>query len=502
MSSLTATECDSGFLWFDGQCRLDIVDLERVAQPLTVRLTPEARDAVGKCERFVYHLASQGRPIYGLTTGFGPLAAYQANPDASAHGRGLINFLRAGHGETLDPAVVRAMLLARLWSLAQGHSGVGLHAIDGLSAVLASDFAPVVPEFGSVGASGDLAPLAYAIAALMGDGMAWVGGRLQPAAEALSSAGLAPLHLHGRDALGLVNGTSLTSAAAGLAVLGARRAIRVALRLSALLVETLGASAEFADSDLLDAFGHHDGSEIARLFHGLLAGMTPPDDAVLQQKYSIRCVPQILSAVAASVRHAERTIIDDLNGISDNPVFFPTLDKVVHGGNFFGQPAAFASDALNIAMVQLANLAERQLDLLVDPARNGGLPPFLSPKPGAQSGLTGLNIATTATVAHMRRMATPASIQSLPTNLHNQDIVPLGTQAALEARRQVTRLQWIQGSLAVALRQAAYVGGREPASKAGTRLLAQLSELLAPIDPDRPLDDDIRRAASLIYNDE
>lgn len=173
-----------------------------------------------------------------------------------------------------------------------------------------------------------------------------------------------------------------------------------------------------------------------------------------------------------------------------------------HGGNFFGQPVALVSDALNIAMVQLANLAERQLDLLMDPGRNGGLPPFLSADPGAQSGMTGVNIAATAIVAHMRRMATPASIQSLPTNLHNQDIVPLGTQAALEAKRQVTHLQWIQGSLAVALRQAASVGGREPRSPAGRRLLERLAVLLAPIDPDRPLDHDVRRAAALMYDDE
>ena len=185
----------------------------------------------------------------------------------------------------------------------------------------------------------------------------------------------------------------------------------------------------------------------------------------------------------------------ELNGVSDNPVFFPDTAQVIHGGNFFGQQVAFAADSLNIALTQLGNLAERQLDLLMDPGRNGGRPLMLSAQPGAQSGLAGVNLAATSIVASMRRYATPASIQSLPTNGHNQDIVPFGTQAALEALRQSERLRLVQASLALGLRQAAYLGGPAPTSRAGTSLLAFLCERTPPVDPDRPLAEDVQRLA-------
>lgn len=491
----------SPVLWFDGRRSVTTSDLELAVGPISVVLTAGARERVDRCEAFVYQVAASGRPVYGLTTGFGPLVAYKANDDAGEHGRGLVSFLQASQGDPLPREVVRAMLLARLWSLAAGRSGVGLPVIDALAAALATNLCPVVAELGSVGASGDLSPLAHAVAVLMGDGQAWIDGRRHDAGDALRLAGLAPLALRGRDALGLVNGTSLTSAAAGLAVAGASRAIDVSLRLSALLVEILGAGTDFADVDLLAASGHQPGLVVVRRLRELLDGARSTGQRGLQEAYSVRCVPQLVGAARASLDHVTAVVTADLNGVSDNPVFFPELDKVAHGGNFFGQPVAFAADALNVATVQLANLAERQLDLLMDPHRNGGLPPLLSPQPGAQSGMTGANIVTTAIVGHMRRLAMPASIQSIPTNMHNQDIVPFGSQAALEAFRQVGRLRWVHGALALGLRQALYVGAPGPATETGQALMDRLCASLPPIDPDRPLDEDVRRAADVVYSE-
>jgi histidine ammonia-lyase/tyrosine ammonia-lyase len=229
-----------------------------------------------------------------------------------------------------------------------------------------------------------------------------------------------------------------------------------------------------------------------------LAGTTPSGTRQLQEPYSIRCTPQLFGAAGSSLRYAEGVIQDDLNGVSDNPLFFPEDDKIVHGGNFFGQPSAFAGDMLSIVATQLGNLAERQLDLMLDPHRNGGLPPMLAAAPGRQHGLQGVQLAATATVADMRRSATPASMQSLPTNLHNQDVVPFGTQAALNALDQARSLRLLHGSLALALRQSVYVGARRPTAPACADLLDRLVDLIAPVDPDRGLDVDVRRAADLL----
>ena len=486
-------------LFADGTRRLTAADLEAVSTPVAVVLSEDVRARVVACEKFVADAAASGRQVYGLTTGYGPLVAYSSNPDPGANSRGLVSFLQASQGPPLPEPIVRAMLLARIWSLSAGRSGIHLSTLETVVRSLATSLTPVVPELGSVGASGDLSPLAHAAGALMGMGEAFVDGVRLPAAEALKLVGLAPLELRGRDGLALVNGTSLTASAAGLAARGAQRAIDVALRLSALLTETVGAELQYADHDLLLATGHQDLAAIADRLHGYLRGAIPSGKRGLQEPYSIRCVPQLVGGVQISVRHAGRVAEDDLNGVNDNPMFFAELDKIAHGGNFFGQAAGLAADSVNVAAVQLANLAERQLDLMMDPNRNGGLNPLLSADPGVQSGITGVNITTTAIVGHMRRLVTPSSTQSLPTNMHNQDIVPFSTQAALEAWHQVERLRWVHGALAVALRQAAYVGGCAPCSEAGTALLAQLSDLIPPVDPDRPLDQEVRQAADAVY---
>jgi tyrosine ammonia-lyase len=486
-------------LLFDGQRRLKPSDLEDAAQPLALSFSPSTRARVARCAHFVAEHHAQGNTIYGLSTGFGPLLSFKASSDATAQGVGLLNHLRSGQGEFLAPAVTRAMLLARVWSLAQGHSGASVEVLEALSAVLAFPWSPAVPEWGSVGASGDLTPLAHAASALCGEGDAFLGHERMSAVAALERVGLRPVSLHGRDALALVNGTSLTAAAASLAVSAGRRAISVALGLSALLVETLGGTVDFTAPALLALSGHPSAHRVAVQLANMLRGSTAKRDRPIQEAYSLRCVPQLLGAVEETVAHAEQVIVADLNGVSDNPVFFPEEERVIHGGNFFGQQVAFAADALNLALTQLANLTERQLDLLLDPVRNGGLPPLLSAKPGAQSGLAGVNIAATAIVALMRRSATPASIQSLPTNGHNQDVVPFGTQAALEAYKQSERLVLVQASLALGLRQAAHLGAPPPTSVAGRALLEMLSARVAPVDPDRPLGEDVQRLGQALH---
>ncbi|BCY08325.1 aromatic amino acid ammonia-lyase [Actinoplanes sp. L3-i22] len=477
---------------------LRIADLRAAREPITVRITPEVRERLTAGRAFLAEVLGDDRAVYGATTGFGALVGYPGRADQRDQADNTLAHLGAGHGPDLDPDLARATLLVRAHSLARGASGVSPHVVDALADALGTTFAPAMPRLGSVGASGDLIPLGAAAQALRGRGHAYVYGDRLPAAEALHKAGLTPLPLDGRDALALVNGTSLTTAAAALALDRVRTSHRVIQLLTCVLADLLGCDPQFLDAALLDAYGHAGTVAVGDTMRAVLAGTTPSGQRPLQEPYSIRCTPQLLGAAEDALRYADGVVAADLRGVSDNPLFFPDGDRVVHGGNFFGQPAAFAADLLTTVLAQLGNLAERQLDLLVDPVRNGGLPPMLAAGPGRQHGLQGVQLASTALIAEIRRDAMPASIQSLPTNLHNQDIIPLGTQSALRALDQSRLLSLITGSLALGLRQALHVGARPPTAPECARLLDALTEAIPPIDPDRPLEDDVRRAAAIV----
>ncbi|MFE6282301.1 histidine ammonia-lyase [Streptomyces sp. NPDC057877] len=487
---------------------LDPAALRRAADPLTVTVDAAARARLDRGRRLFRALrdGDGGRPIYGTTTGFGALVGFAGRADEADQCDNTLAHLGAGQGPDLPHGVVRAALLVRTRSLAQGLSGVSTEVVERLAEMFATTFSPAVPRYGSVGASGDLIPLAYATQALRGRGHAYVDGHRRPAAEALAATGLRPLALDGRDALALVNGTSVTTAALALAHDAVRAAQHALTALTCLLADLLGCDPGFVDADLLRVYGHPGAADTGARMRGHLAGTVPSGARPLQEPYSIRCSPQVLGAAEDALRYIDAVVAADLAGVSDNPLFFPGAEdavepgegRAVHGGNFFGQPAAFAADLLASVTAQLGNLAERQLDLLVDPARNGGLPPMLATEPGAQHGLQGVQLATTAIVAEIRRCATPAAMQSLPTNLHNQDIVPFGTQAALRAHDMAELLGLLCGSLALGLRQAAHVGARRPTAPRCAALLDVLSAAIDPVDPDRPLDADVRTAARML----
>lgn len=489
---------------------LDSAALLRAAAPLTVTVDDAARSRLDRGRRFFHDLrhgdGGEAPAIYGATTGFGALVGYAGRPDEADQCDNTLAHLGAGQGPDLPQEICRAALLLRTWSLAQGFSGVSAEVVDRLAAMFATTFAPAIPRYGSVGASGDLIPLAYATQALRGRGHAYVDGRRMPAAAALAAAGLRPLALDGRDALALVNGTSVTTAATALAHDAVRAAHRSLMALTCLLADLLGCDPGFLDEDLLRAYGHTGAIDVGAHMRRTLTGTTPSGTRPLQEPYSIRCSPQLLGAAEDALRYVDGVVAADLAGVSDNPLFFhddaekgtARKGKVVHGGNFFGQPAAFAADLLASVTAQLGNLAERQLDLLMDPARNGGLPPMLATVPGAQHGLQGVQLATTAFVAEIRRAATPAGMQSLPTNLHNQDVVPFGTQAALRSYDMAELLGLLCGSLALGLRQTVHVGARRPTAPGCAELLDALIDLIPPVDPDRPLDADVRAAARLL----
>ncbi len=454
-------------------------------------LPTATRRLLRRGHEFAVARAASGEAVYGWTTGFGPLVGFGARCSPEDQGRGLVAHLQAGQGPPLAPLVVRGMLLLRLHTLSQGLSGVSEDCAESLARLLSAGVVPVVPTYGSVGASGDLIPMAHAVAALTGDGYVWDGDRNVHARQALEARGVSPLVLQGRDSLALVNGTALMGATAALALEAYSRQLAATAALTGLLYDLLGAHGQPLRPVLHRSSGHPAHETVAALIGQAAEGRVLNADRPLQEPYSLRCTPQLLGAALRTLRHAWSVVTDELNGVSDNPLFDVEAEEVVHGGNFFGQETAFAMDSLSTAVVQSANLAERQLALLCDPARTDGLPPLLSPRPGLDSGLAGIQLAATAVLAEMRRECVPASVQSIPTNGSNQDVVPMGTHAAQAALRQTERFTWLLGSLAFALRQAFHLVGREPRCLGGTALWPLLCSVPA-LTEDRPLACDVR----------
>jgi tyrosine ammonia-lyase len=499
--------------------------------PATV--APAARARMAASSAYLARCVEERRLIYGVTTGYGPLARHLLAPEhAATLQRNLLYHLASGVGPPLPDVHVRALMAARASSLARGVSGVGDAVFDLLLACLARGVTPVVPEKGTVGASGDLTPLAHVALVLIGEGRARHDGRELSGAEALRSAGLAPVSLGHKEGLALVNGTSAMTGIAAVNAERARRAAALMARLAVLHAEVMGGHAEAWDA----RFGvarPHPGQIAAHALLGehaagstrLTASVQPPPrldarmgadglfaaDAPHQDPYTIRCVPQELGAILDVLTFHERIVETELNAATDNPlVFAPDPETgepgaVLHGGNFYGQHVAFASDALATAVIKLAAWSERALARLTHPAHNGGLPAFLhGGPPGLSSGFMGAQVTATALVAEMRTLAVPASVQTIPTNNDNQDVVTMGTIGARKAAALLDMCWQALAIQALALVQAAELRARASGAAsladagfapAGVALAAAVRAVSRPLAEDRPLAADIARTA-------
>ncbi|GLF97030.1 aromatic amino acid ammonia-lyase [Streptomyces yaizuensis] len=481
------------------------------------------------------------RSVYGVTHGFGPLVDHRADAAPGPQGIGLVHHLAVGQGEPLSPEVTRTMVWLRLRGMLLGHSAVSPEIWTALAQQWNAGFTPVVPREGSLSASGDLVPLAHAAlaaAAPPGDraerppgapgtepgagadvpvpgdspfirasgARAWrrgaQGWEQMPAGAALAAHGLAPVHWEARSALAFVNGSSACLASALHNHRELTALARAAAGTTARLASLLGASAEAYD-DALSRVRNQPGQRTAARW--IRAGLTArplPDGPgggparPLQERYSLRCAPQIVGAVLDQLEAQGAVLLDEAAGCSDNPVFVD--GRLLHGGNFHAAPVALVCDSHGSSLHQLAFLLERQLALVVDPAVNGGLPPLLAPRPGAGSGLAGVQIAASSHLARIRQLAHPASLTALPTNLHNQDHVPMALNGANAVSDMLSRAWWILGSLLVALNQAGHLlapgtGGQEP--RPG--LWGLLAHRFPALDRDRPLAAEVVSAAAL-----
>ncbi|HYD99062.1 MAG TPA: aromatic amino acid ammonia-lyase [Alphaproteobacteria bacterium] len=504
---------------------LDLAGLHAVAverRPLA--LGEAARARMAESSDTLARLVGERRRIYGVTTGYGPLARHYVTPEQAATlQRNLIYHLATGVGRPYSPVHTRAIMAARASSLARGRSGIGAATFDLLLRCLEADLLPVVPEMGTVGASGDLTPLAHIALVLIGEGEAMWRGERMPAAAALRAAGLAPAALGHKEGLALVNGTSAMTGVAAVNAVRARRAGWLALRLAALHAEVMGGHAEAWDP----RFGQarpHPGQRLAHAALGRLSAGTArlqaqiqppprlPDDPdrdgvfadriLPQDPYTIRCAPQLLGAVFDVMDFHDRTVEIELNSVTDNPLVFAEDGAVLHGGNFFGQHVAFASDALCSATIQIVVHAERCLARLCDPAANGGLPAFLQQGPvGLNSGLMGAQVTASALVAELRTKAVPASIQSIPTNNANQDVVPLGTIAARKTSECLDLCWLVLAIHGLALAQACELRGGLGSDGAGfspqgRRLAERIRATVGFLDRDRPLSAEIQALAA------
>jgi histidine ammonia-lyase len=469
-----------------------------------VRLDPQSATAIAASAAAVEAIVARGVPVYGINTGFGKLASVHiADADLATLQRNLVLSHATGVGEATDPAIVRLMMALKLASLGCGASGVRPETVAALEAMLARNVIPVVPAQGSAGASGDLAPLAHMTAAMLGVGEAYLAGERMPAATALARADLQPITLAAKEGLALLNGTQFSTAQALAGLFAIERVFQAALVTGALSTDAAKGSDTPFDARIHALRGQRGQIEVAAALQALMRGSAirashlVVDDRV-QDPYCLRCQPQVMGAVLDLARHAAATLAIEANGVSDNPLIITATEEALSGGNFHAEPVAFAADMLAIAVCEIGALAERRTAMLVDPALSSGLPAFLTPHPGLNSGFMIAQVTSAALVADNKQRAFPASVDSIPTSANQEDHVSM---AAHGARRLTAMAENAVNIVAIELIVAAQgCDFRLPlrSSPALERARARLRECVPRLADDRYLAPDIAAAADLV----
>ena len=468
-----------------------------------VRLHPDTAGQIARSAEAVARIIARGQPVYGINTGFGRLASVRiGDDDLATLQRNIVLSHAAGTGAPSPAPVVRLMLALKLASLAQGASGVQPATVALLEAMLTRDLMPVIPAQGSVGASGDLAPLAHMAAAMIGVGEIEQGGVRRPAAAALADAGLQPLELGAKEGLALLNGTQFSTANALAALADAERLFQAALVTGALSTEAAKGSDTPFDPRIHALRRHRGQIEVAAALRGLMAGSAirashRDDDPRVQDPYCLRCQPQVMGAALDLLRQAAATLLVEANGVSDNPLIFADTDEALSGGNFHAEPVAFAADMIALAVCEIGSIAERRIAMLVDPALSG-LPAFLTPRPGLNSGFMIPQVTAAALVSENKQRATPCSVDSIPTSANQEDHVSM---AAHGARRLLEMTQNASAVIGIELLAAAQgcdfhapLASGEPLERARAVLRAEVPALA----DDRHFHPDIEAAAALV----
>ena len=466
-------------------------------------LDEAARPAIRASAAVVQAAAAGDAPVYGVNTGFGKLANQRISAaDLATLQLNLIRSHSVGVGEPLAPPVVRLMLATKAASLARAHSGVREVVIDTLLAVLNAGLVPLVPSQGSVGASGDLAPLSHMTLALLGEGEFLVDGQRRPAAPVLAEAGIAPLVLEAKEGLALINGTQTSTALALHGFFSFEPVLESALVIGALTVDAARGSDGPFDPRIHALRGQPGQIDVAQYYRSLLAGSairqshTEGDDRV-QDPYCLRCQPQVVGACLDQLRHAALVLVREANAVTDNPLVFPEDGAMISGGNFHAEPVALAADAMAVAIAEVGAIAERRIAMLID-ASVSRLPPFLTSNAGLNSGFMIAHVTAAALASENKSLAHPASVDSLPTSANQEDHVSMATFAARRLQPMIANVAHILGVEWLAAAQGIEFLRPLASSAALEEAHALLRRHCAPMLTDHYLAPDIERASALV----
>ena len=500
-------------LQIDGES-LSIEDVAKVARDgIEVALSKQAVEKVRKSREALERLVHDNKVLYGVTTGFGAFGNVAISAkDLKELQVNLIRSHSAGVGRPLDREIVRAMMLLRANTLAKGNSGIKLETLETLIQMVNKGVHPVIPEKGSVGASGDLCPLSHMTLVMIGEGEAEYHGRVQDGHEALKNAGIHEVQLDFKEGVALNNGTQMMTAVAGLAVFHAERLIKIAQIAAALSLEALEGISDAFDKRIHDVRPHRGQTKIARNIRLLTRGsqlILSGEQAVRkelspQDPYSLRCIPQVLGAVHDALTYVEGVVEVEINSATDNPLVFPQDEVCLSGGNFHGQPIAVAMDFLATALTVAGNISERRTARLIDGNLNRGLPKFLvdgSVAKGLHSGLMYAQYVAAALTSENKTLSFPASVDSIPTSANFEDFVSMGPTAARKASAILENVECIVAIELMCAAQAIDFRGPEKLGK-GTRVAYELlRKHVSSLKKDRVLSKDIEALRKMVHED-
>ncbi|UTR08949.1 histidine ammonia-lyase [Evansella sp. LMS18] len=465
-------------------------------------------DAIKRVEETrnaVEAIVSNGKVIYGINTGFGKLSDVKiASEDVEILQKNLILSHACGVGDPFSEEVSRAMLLLRANALLKGFSGVRKELVEKLIEFINKGIHPVVPSQGSLGASGDLAPLAHLALALMGKGEVFYSGRREPTGKVLRETKTEPVVLKAKEGLALINGTQAMTAAGVLAYLDAEEAAEQADYISAMTMEGLQGIIDAFSEDIHLARGHEEQIEVARRMRHYLRGsklVTRQGELRVQDAYSLRCIPQVHGASRQTLAYVKKVLETEMNAATDNPLIFEKGGKVLSGGNFHGQPVALAMDYLGIAMAEIGNISERRIERLVNPQLND-LPPFLSPQPGLESGAMIMQYVAASLVSENKTLAHPASVDSIPSSGNQEDHVSMGTIAARHGAQIVKNTRRVLAIEMICAMQAAEIRGKGKMGGATRILWEEGRKIVTSITRDRVFSEDIERLTSWLEKEQ
>lgn len=486
---------------------LSIQDVVNVARhQYQVSLSEEVKERIKRSASLVEKFIEEDRVIYGITTGFGKFSDVSISREELADlQRNLIISHSTGVGKPLDKDIVRAIILLRINALSKGHSGIRLETINELIDLLNEDIIPYIPEKGSLGASGDLAPLSHMVSVILGEGKCYYEGELMAAKEMLQKRGKKPYELYAKEGLALINGTQVMNAVGTLALYDAKNLFEKSLLVFGLTMEALQGITDVFDPRLHALRNQKGQQEVAEKMRDILSDskrVTRQGELRVQDAYSLRCTPQVMGASLDALNYVETIVTNEINAVTDNPIIFEEDEVAISGGNFHGQPLALAFDFLGIAISEMGNLSERRIERLVNPQLSG-LPGFLTEKPGLHSGFMIAQYSAAALVSENKVLAHPASVDSIPSSANQEDHVSMGTIAARKAKEilfnveHILAIEFLCSCQGIDIQKAHNDLGNKT-----KHYYDKLRQVVSKLEDDRFLADDFVKARNILLKEE